>query len=173
MDEAALQFRVQVTRRHPQPSGTLLSRRPSAVEQIRVLDVPGHRPDELIAQTIVTADLLDWLRAITVARLLDRTGTPGHLRDEQKPQTLKRRTTMGTSFRIDLAAVPPAPEEAAAIIARIQSEAEDPKDADDPRTTRAAGSSRAARTRSREEITALVRHEYRKLRQRSATNALA
>lgn len=88
-------------------------------------------PDELIAQTIVTADLLDWLRAIAGARLLDRTGTPVHVRDEPKPQTLRRRTTMGTSFRIDLAAVPLPPKEAAGIIARIQSRAEDPEDSDD------------------------------------------
>lgn len=87
--------------------------------------------DELIAQAIVTADLLDWLRAIAAARLLGRTGTPLHVRDEPKPQTLKRRATMGTSFRIDLAAVPLPPEEAAEIIARIQSEAEAPESSND------------------------------------------
>ena len=87
-------------------------------------------PAELVAQTIVTADLLDWLRAIAAARLLDRTGTPVHVRDEPKPLTLKRRTTMGTSFRIDLAAVPLRPEEAAEVIARIRSEAEGPENPD-------------------------------------------
>lgn len=84
-------------------------------------------PHELVAQTIVTADLLDWLRAIAGARLLNRTGTPVYVRDEPKPLTLKRRTTMGTSFRIDLAAVPLPPEETAEIMARIQSEADDPE----------------------------------------------
>lgn len=87
-------------------------------------------PDELIAQTIVTADLLDWLRPIAGARLLDRTGTPVHVRDEPKPQTLKRRTAMGTSFRIDLVAVPLPPEEAAEVIARMQSEVDGLVEAD-------------------------------------------
>jgi hypothetical protein len=82
-------------------------------------------PDELIAQTIVTADLLDWLRAVAGARLLDRAGTPVHVRDEPKPQTLKRRTTMGKSFRIDLAAVPLPSAEAAEVVARIQRETEE------------------------------------------------
>ena len=88
-------------------------------------------PHELVAQTIVTADLLDWLRAIAGARLLNRTGTPVHVRDEPKPLTLKRRTAMGTSFRIDLAAVPLPPEEAAGIMARLQSEADDVEIHDD------------------------------------------
>jgi hypothetical protein len=34
-------------------------------------------PDELIAQTIVTADLLDWLRAIAGARLMGAHRHPG------------------------------------------------------------------------------------------------
>ena len=87
-------------------------------------------PDELIGQTIVTADLLDWLRAIAGARLLSRTGIPVHVRDEPKPQTLKRRTTMGMSFRIDLAAIPLPPEEASEVIARLQSETEDSGESD-------------------------------------------
>lgn len=82
-------------------------------------------PHELIVQTLVTADLLDWLRAIAGARLLDRTGTRVHVRDEPKPLILKRRTTMGTSFRIDLAAMPLRPEEAETVLARIQNEADD------------------------------------------------
>ena len=61
-------------------------------------------PDELIAQTIVTADLLDWLRTVAVVRLLGQ----GHIsfRAEPKPLDLRRRTSPGVQFRIDLAAVP-------------------------------------------------------------------
>lgn len=87
--------------------------------------------DELITQTIITADLLDWMRAIAGARLLDRIGTPVHVRDEPKPSTIRRHTTMGRSFRIDLAAIPLPPEEAAEVMARIQDEAENPENPDD------------------------------------------
>jgi hypothetical protein len=76
-------------------------------------------PDELIAQTIVTADLLDWLRAISAARLLGRTGTAVHLRDEPKPLTLKKRTAPGISMRLDLSAVPLPPEDAARVMAMM------------------------------------------------------
>lgn len=96
-------------------------------------------PDELIAQTVVTADLLDWLRAIAASRLLGRTGTPVHVRDEPKSLTLKRKSPPGTSFRMDLAALPLPPDEAAEVLARAQGEAarDDPgeqdrrRDADD------------------------------------------
>ena len=54
-------------------------------------------PDELIAQTIVTADLLDWLAPSRRHVPLGRTGTPVHVRDEPKPLTLKRKTAPGIS----------------------------------------------------------------------------
>jgi hypothetical protein len=82
-------------------------------------------PHELIAQTIVTADLLDWLRAIAASRLLGRTGTPVHVRDEPKPLTLKRKSAPGISFRLDLAAIPLPPDEAAEVLARARSDAEE------------------------------------------------
>lgn len=85
-------------------------------------------PDELIAQTVVTADLLDWLRAIAASRLLGRTGSRLHMRDEPKPLTLKRRTAPGISLRMDLAALPLPPDEAAQVLARAQGVA----DGDDP-----------------------------------------
>jgi hypothetical protein len=85
-------------------------------------------PDELIAQTIVTADLLDWLRAVAGARLLGRTGVAVHVRDEPKPATLRRRTAPGISFRMDLAAVPLPPDEAAKVWARAQGDDEDEPD---------------------------------------------
>jgi hypothetical protein len=85
-------------------------------------------PDELIAQAIVTADLLDWLRAIAGSRLLDRTGTPIHVRDEPKPQTLKKRTAPGITFRMDLAAVPLPPEQAAAVMTRLLKEEEEARE---------------------------------------------
>ena len=62
-------------------------------------------PDELIARTIVTADLLDWLRTVAVVRLVGQ-GRHISFRAEPKPLDLRRRTSSGVRFRIDLAAVP-------------------------------------------------------------------
>jgi hypothetical protein len=89
-------------------------------------------PDELIAQTIVTADLLDWLRAIAGARLLGRTGTPVHVRDEPKPKTLRRRATPGLTFRIDIGAVPLPPGEAAEVMRRLEVEESNELDQEGP-----------------------------------------
>lgn len=97
-------------------------------------------PDELIAQTVVTADLLDWLRTIAASRLLGRTGSPIHVRDEPKPLTLKRRTAPGISFRLNLTALPLPPDEAAHVLAGAQGNAErdDPGSRNKTRDTEAA-----------------------------------
>lgn len=79
-------------------------------------------PDELIAQAIVTADLLDWLRAIARARLLRQVGTPIHVRSEPMPLDIRRRTSPGLSFRMDLAALPLPPDEAAAVLSDLEQE---------------------------------------------------
>lgn len=65
-------------------------------------------PDGLIAQAMETADLLDSPRAIAGSQLLGRTGSSIRVRDEPEPSTLKKRTAPAITFRIDLAAVPPA-----------------------------------------------------------------
>lgn len=73
-------------------------------------------PEELIAQVIVTADLLDWLRAIATWRLLGRdVRVVG--RTEPLPLDLSRPTSPGRRFRIPLGAVPLQPEEADALLA--------------------------------------------------------
>lgn len=78
-------------------------------------------PEELIAQAIVTADLLDWLRNIAVIRLQGRPG-PVTYRSEPKPLDIQRRTSPGIRFRFDLAAVPLPPEEADALLSGMDTE---------------------------------------------------
>ncbi|AXG14818.1 hypothetical protein [Intrasporangium calvum] len=78
-------------------------------------------PEELIAQAIVTADLLDWLRNIAVTRLLGRP-VPVTYRSEPKPLDIQRRTTPGIRFRLDLAALPLPPEEADALLSGMDAE---------------------------------------------------
>ena len=78
-------------------------------------------PDELIAQTIVTADLLDWLRTVAVVRLLKQ-GRHLRFRAEPKPLDLRRRTSPGVRFRIPLDAVPLPPEAAEELLASTDPE---------------------------------------------------
>jgi hypothetical protein len=72
-------------------------------------------PDELIAQTIVTADLLDWMRNVATVRLLKQ-GRHLAFRSAPMPLDLRRRTSPGIRFRISLDAVPLPPEEAAVVL---------------------------------------------------------
>ena len=112
------------------------------VEHVTVRDVAGkhvkdadrktlirwfwmHRavdPAELIAQAIVTADLMDWLRAIARTRLLRVGGARFRVRSAPKPAEIRRRTAPGQSFRIPLAALPLPPDEAAALMSRLEQE---------------------------------------------------
>lgn len=83
-------------------------------------------PEELIAQTIVTADLLDWLRAIAQVRLLRTEGlqargmqvqlTP---RDEPTPTSIRKPRLPGRAFRLPLDAEPLPPEAADEVLRRL------------------------------------------------------
>lgn len=63
-------------------------------------------PDELIAQTIITADLLDWLRSIARARLLGVSQIPLLVRSEPKPLEIRRPGPPGRLLRLPLTAEP-------------------------------------------------------------------
>ncbi|KAA1421248.1 hypothetical protein F0U44_02750 [Nocardioides humilatus] len=76
-------------------------------------------PDELIARAIVTADLLDWLRAIARSRHLKEVGIWVPIRAEPKPCDLQRPTSPMKSFEADLAAFPLSPEQASEVLARL------------------------------------------------------
>ncbi len=78
-------------------------------------------PEELIAQAIVTADLLDWLRDIAVIRLQGRP-RPVTYRTEPKPLDIQRRTTPGTRFRYDLATFALPSEEADALFSAMDAD---------------------------------------------------
>lgn len=76
-------------------------------------------PEELIAQAIVTADLLDRLRTIATGRLLGREKLPVMVRSEPKPLEIRRRTSPGIKFRLDIASVPLSPKQADAVLSNL------------------------------------------------------
>lgn len=76
-------------------------------------------PEELIAQATVTADLLDWLRAIATSRHLQVNGVWVPIRAEPKPRDLRRPTAPLKTFSMDLAAFPLSPEDAAAVLSEL------------------------------------------------------
>jgi hypothetical protein len=76
-------------------------------------------PEELIAQAIVTADLLDWLRAIARSRHLKENGVRVPIRAEPKPRDLRRPKSALETFQMDLAAFPLSQEQAAEVLSRM------------------------------------------------------
>jgi hypothetical protein len=72
--------------------------------------------EELIAQTIVTADLLDWLHGVAKGRLLGISGSFA-VRSEPLPAAIRRGTSPGRSIRVGLAALPLPVAEAEALLA--------------------------------------------------------
>ncbi|MGY0389167.1 hypothetical protein ACWZJV_19550 [Nocardioides sp. WG-D5] len=83
-------------------------------------------PEELIAQAIVTADLLDWLRAIAQIRLLRPEGLQARgiqvgfmVRSEPTPTSIRKSRLPGRTFRLPFNAEPLPPEAAAEVLRRL------------------------------------------------------
>lgn len=96
------------------PDGTKIKDRATGQTQLRWFWV--HRaiePDELIAQAIVTADLLDALRKVARVRLLGGRGAWIQFRDAPLPRSMRRRATLGEVLRMPVTAHALPPDEAA------------------------------------------------------------
>lgn len=76
-------------------------------------------PEELITQAIVTADLLDWMRAIARSRHLQENGVWVPIRSDPKPLDIRRPSSALRTFRMNLAAFPLAPEDAASVLSEL------------------------------------------------------
>lgn len=73
-------------------------------------------PEQFIAQAIITADLLDWLRAIAKARMLQAVPVRILVRSEPRPLDLRRPGAPGRVIRFPLEAEPLPPEAAAEVM---------------------------------------------------------